>query len=78
MHQCFTYVLPTPGGAGISEGTAEAFFGTVLSPQDAVVVVLAFRTLTFYLHIALGLVYLPIVGGGEAMRGILERRRAPG
>ena len=74
LQVAFTYVLPTPGGSGLSEGTAEAFFGQLLSPQGAVMAVLLFRALTFYLHILVGLVYLPVVG---ALRGVLEGRRAP-
>jgi uncharacterized protein (TIRG00374 family) len=67
IYQGFTYVAPTPGGSGLSEATATAFFGHVLAPEAAVLSVLLYRTVTFYLHIALGLVYLPIVGGIRAV-----------
>lgn len=70
IYQTFTYSVPTPGGAGLSEGVAEVFFGGYLPPAKAVLTVLLFRGTTIYLHIVMGLVYLPIVGG---MREIVER-----
>ncbi|MDQ3335239.1 MAG: flippase-like domain-containing protein [Myxococcota bacterium] len=73
VYAAFTYVAPTPGGAGISEAVGPAFYGSILSAHDAVVVVLLFRALTFYLHIVVGTIYLGIVGG---TRQILERRKA--
>lgn len=71
VYAAFTYVAPTPGGAGISEAAGPLFYASVLEPRDAVIVVLLFRALTFYLHIAVGIVYLGIVGG---TRQILERK----
>ena len=68
IYQTFTYAAPTPGGSGLSEATAEVFFGGLLAPEAAVATVLLYRGLTIYSHIALGLIYLPIVGG---MREIL-------
>jgi len=67
IYQGFTYIAPAPG---IPEAGAAAFFGGVLGDADAFVVVLLFRALTAYFQIALGLVYLPLVG---ALRGILAR-----
>ena len=72
VYAAFTYVAPTPGGAGLSEAAATVFYGSILSARDAVLVVLLFRALTFYLHIAIGVVYLGIVGG---TRQILEAKR---
>jgi len=72
VYAAFTYVAPTPGGAGISEAVGPAFYGSILNPHDAVLVVLLFRALTFYLHILVGIVYLGIVGG---TRQILERKK---
>jgi uncharacterized protein (TIRG00374 family) len=71
VYAAFTYVAPTPGGAGISEAVGPAFYGGVLNAHDAVLVVLLFRALTFYLHIFVGIIYLGIVGG---TRQILEKR----
>lgn len=67
----FSYVAPTPGGAGLSEATAVLFYGSILPAAEAVVLVLLYRALTFYLQIAVGALYLPFAGGvGE----ILARR----
>ena len=71
VYVAFTYVAPTPGGAGLAEAAATLFYGSILPARDAVLVVLLFRALTFYLEIVVGIVYLGIVGG---MRQILERR----
>jgi uncharacterized membrane protein YbhN (UPF0104 family) len=68
-------VAPTPSGAGISELAACPFFDGLLPPTTALLVVLVFRTVTFYLHLAVGAVYLTVVGG---LRDILLRRRQVG
>jgi uncharacterized protein (TIRG00374 family) len=65
-------VAPTPSGAGISEMAACPFFDGLLPPTTALLVVLIFRTVTFYLHLVVGAVYLAVVGG---LRDILLRRR---
>jgi uncharacterized protein (TIRG00374 family) len=72
VYAAFTYVAPTPGGAGLSEAAATVFYGSILPARDAVLVVLLFRALTFYLHIAIGVIYLGVVGG---TRQILETKR---
>lgn len=59
----FTYVAPTPGGAGLSEGAADLFFAGLLAPGPAVAAVLIFRALTFYLQVVVGLIYLVAAGG---------------
>ena len=71
IYQTFTYVAPTPGGAGLSEAVSVAFFDHLLAPRHAVLAVLGFRASTFYLHLLLGAVYLPMVGG---IRAVLEGR----
>ncbi len=68
VFQAFTYMALVPG---VPEAAAVAFFGTLLPAGDAFVVVLLFRALTAYFQVALGLVYLPVIG---ALRAILERR----
>ena len=73
VYAAFTYVAPTPGGAGLSEAVGPAFYGAVLNAHDATLVVLLFRALTFYLHIVVGVIYLGIVGG---TRQILEGRKS--
>jgi len=69
IYQGFTYVAPTPGGAGISEATAVLFFGEFLQPKNAVLAVVLYRSLTFYLQIIIGAIYLPFIGG---IRGVME------
>jgi len=59
VYQAFTYIAPAPG---LPEASAAVFFGGLLPDGHAFVVVLLFRALTAYLHVALGLVYLPIGG----------------
>jgi hypothetical protein len=68
IYQAFIYISPAPG---IPEAGAAAFFGGLLPGGEAFVVVLLFRALTAYFQVALGLVYLPVIG---ALRAILERR----
>lgn len=72
VYLAFTYVAPTPGGAGLSEAFAVSFFGPVLSAQKSVLVVLLFRSITLYVQIAVGLVYLAWAGG---LKEILKVRR---
>ena len=66
----FTYVAPTPGGAGLSEAAAGTFFGALLSPADCLWVVVFFRSLTLYGHIVFGMLYLLTIGG---IREIITR-----
>jgi len=35
------------------------FFGDLVPPADAIVVVVVFRAATFYLQLAIGVLYLP-------------------
>ncbi len=70
IYQAFTYMALLPG---VPEAAAAAFFGALLPGGDAFVVVLLFRALTAYFQVALGLIYLPVIG---ALRAILERRPA--
>ena len=57
------YVAPTPGGAGLAEGAAQGFFGALLPTAGAVVAVLLFRALTFYLYMVVGVLHVAWVGG---------------
>jgi uncharacterized membrane protein YbhN (UPF0104 family) len=59
VYQGVVYLAPTPGGAGVGEATATLFFGGLLPPASAFVVVIVFRALTYYLHIVVGFVALP-------------------
>lgn len=59
----FTYLAPTPGGAGFAEAMALPFFGPLLPPEQAVMFVLCFRGLTLYLQVGIGVPYLLLAGG---------------
>ena len=61
IYLCFVFAMPTPGGAGPSEAVAGLFFADLVAPADAIVVVVVFRAATFYLQLAIGIVYLPIM-----------------
>lgn len=69
IYQTFIYVAPTPGGAGLSEASAAAFFGDVLPAAQAALMVALFRAMTFYAQILVGLLYLPAIG---ALSGVLD------
>lgn len=60
IYLCFVFAIPTPGAAGPSEAAAGVFFGDLVPPADALVIVVVFRAATFYLQVAIGVVYLPI------------------
>jgi hypothetical protein len=70
VYLAFTFIAPAPGLAELSAG---AFFGALMPGGEAITVVVLFRTLTAYLHVAIALVYLPIVG---SLRAILDTRRS--
>lgn len=61
IYLCFVFAMPTPGGAGPSEAAAGLFFADLVAPADAIVVVVVFRASTYYLQLAIGIVYLPIM-----------------
>jgi uncharacterized protein (TIRG00374 family) len=74
VYIAFTYIAPTPGGAGFAEAMALPFFGHILPAEQAVMMVLSFRALTLALQICFGLPYLLVVGGvSEALRQSSER-----
>jgi uncharacterized protein (TIRG00374 family) len=60
VYLCFIFAMPTPGGTGPSEAAAAVFFGDLVAPADAIVIVAVFRAATFYLQLAIGALYLPI------------------
>ena len=63
--------VPTPGGAGISEGTGAFFFSHLVSVEKAVFMTLFFRFLTFYLQIIVGLIYFAKIGIGKIYQEVL-------
>ncbi|MDX1634677.1 MAG: lysylphosphatidylglycerol synthase transmembrane domain-containing protein [Marinobacter sp.] len=52
------YFSPTPGASGISEGVFGTFFRDILTANHLVLVILAWRLLTIYLGMLVGLVIL--------------------
>ena len=52
------YFAPTPGASGISEGVFGTFFRDILTANHLVLVILAWRLLTIYLGMLVGLVVL--------------------
>ncbi len=75
VYIAFTYIAPTPGGAGFAEAMALPFFGHILPAQEAVLMVLSFRALTLAIQLVFGMPYLLVVGGvREALSGSLEER----
>jgi uncharacterized membrane protein YbhN (UPF0104 family) len=74
VYIAFTYVAPTPGGAGFAEAVAIPFFGPIVPAEQAVAVVLMFRALTLYLQVGFGLPYMLIAGGlGEIAARVAGR-----
>ena len=70
VYLMFTYLAPTPGGAGFAEAMAIPFFGPLLPADKAVMFVLLFRGLALYLQVGIGVPYLLFAG---AMRDIVTR-----
>ncbi len=72
VYVAFLYVAPTPGGAGLAEGTAQDFFGALLAPAAAALTVILFRALTFYLYVLVGMFHVMWVGGVGAVLAEVE------
>lgn len=66
------YFAPTPGASGISEGVFGTFFRTLLSPGHLVLVTIAWRFLTIYLGMIIGLILMQV----ELSAGRRQRREA--
>ncbi|HEV8077715.1 MAG TPA: lysylphosphatidylglycerol synthase domain-containing protein, partial [Marinobacter sp.] len=52
------YFSPTPGASGISEGVFGRFFSDILAPSHLLLVIVAWRFLTIYLGMLIGLVIM--------------------
>ncbi len=63
------YFAPTPGASGISEGVFGSFFQDILSGNHLVLVTIAWRFLTIYLGMIIGLVVM--------QRELLKKHRGP-
>lgn len=77
VYIAFTYLAPTPGGAGFAEAMALPFFGPLLPPEQAVMFVLCFRGLTLYLQVGFAIPYMLVVGGGREIAARAARKQAP-
>lgn len=61
IYTAFSYIAPTPGGAGIAEAASSIFYNKILNISSAITVVLLFRFFTFYFQIYFGGFYLFII-----------------
>lgn len=61
------YLAPTPGGAGFAEATAVPFFVALLPAEQAVMMVLCFRSLTLYIQVVIAVPYLIVAGTLNAL-----------
>jgi len=77
VYVAFLYVAPTPGGAGLAEGTAQDFFGALLAPAAAALTVILFRALTFYLYVLVGMLHVMWVGGVGSVLAEVEAAGSP-
>ncbi|WP_111494766.1 lysylphosphatidylglycerol synthase transmembrane domain-containing protein [Marinobacter bohaiensis] len=59
------YFAPTPGASGISEGVFGTFFSPILGPGHLVLVTVAWRFLTIYLGMIVGLVMTQVELSGD-------------
>lgn len=64
---CATFLAPTPGGAGVAEASAAAFFGDLIGRADAVIAVIAFRVARFVAQVV-------VCGAVLAARGVTAGR----
>ncbi|MDB4964064.1 MAG: hypothetical protein JWP01_4063 [Myxococcales bacterium] len=76
VYIAFTYLAPTPGGAGFAEAMALPFFGPLLPPDKAVMFVLCFRGLTLYLQVGFAIPYMLIVGGSREIAARSAKKQA--
>lgn len=76
LYMTFTYLAPTPGGAGFAEAMATPFFGPLLPPTKAVLFVLIFRGITLYLQVGFAIPYMLVVGGVGEIASRAARPRA--
>ncbi|CAN5877785.1 hypothetical protein BH11MYX3_BH11MYX3_37150 [soil metagenome] len=74
IYIAFTYLAPTPGGAGFAEAMALPFFGPLLPADQAVLFVLSFRGLTLYLQIGFAIPYMLVVGGVREIAARVDKR----
>lgn len=77
VYTAFTYLAPTPGGAGFAEALAAPFFGPLIGDARAVAFVLVFRGLTLWVQVLFAIPYMLVVGGvGEILTRVGRRGAA--
>lgn len=59
------YFTPTPGASGVAEGVFGKLFAGLVTPGHLVVVTLAWRFLTIYLGMVVGIVVLQLELAGK-------------
>jgi len=67
-------IFPTPGGAGGVEGLYVVFFGSLMPKAYVVPTLLIWRTLAYYVFVAMGIV----LSTHQVQKSIRSRRRMPG
>jgi len=73
-------VAPTPGGAGVAEAIINACFVPPMTPDNALIIALGYRTMTFYLQTLIGLIWFILIiirkrSTVEEMHRYLKTRR---
>ena len=57
LYMTYSLFLPTPGGSGLAEVTAESFFKSPILPEQAIAMVIISRIFTYALQIIIGVIY---------------------
>ena len=61
LYMTYSLFLPTPGGSGLAEVTAESFFKSPIMPEQALAMVIIARLFTYALQISFGVIYFFII-----------------
>ena len=61
LYMTYSLFLPTPGGSGLAEVTAENFFKAPISPEQALAMVIIARIFTYALQISFGVIYFFVI-----------------
>jgi glycosyltransferase 2 family protein len=57
LYMTYSLFLPTPGGSGLAEVTAESFFKLPISSEQALAMVIIARIFTYAVQISIGVIY---------------------
>ena len=72
LYTTLLYMSPTPAGAGVGEAAANTYFGNLLNPSRALVLVIAYRCITHYAQILFGVFYFSATSGMRLFREVVE------